>query len=212
AARSLGLAIVAGGFSPAEAAPDPAAGGAGSGLGAVPPAGGASAEAGFDPRPFNVLLAVDADGRQVARQAKTRLYDAFSYRESALARPGPIDAPAPVELGGVLFGLINCYELRFPEHARRLMRAGAEAFALSAAWVRGPFKEDHWVTLARARAIENCAYVLAAGARGGDTIGRSMVVDPTGVVLAGLADQPEGLAFASLEPARVAEARARALP
>jgi predicted amidohydrolase len=193
AAQSLSLAIVAGGFAPAGDGP---------------------ASQAADQRPFNVLLAVDASGQTVACQAKTRLYDAFEYRESGMVRPGPgpgdPDGPRPVALAGVTFGLVNCYELRFPELARHLTGAGAEALALGAAWVRGPLKEDQWVTLARARAIENCAYVLAAGTRAKDTIGRSMVIDPGGVVVAGLADEPQGLALATLDTGRVAEARSRA--
>ncbi|MDR1117726.1 MAG: hypothetical protein LBL01_00295 [Bifidobacteriaceae bacterium] len=214
---------------PAAAAPDlpaPAATPSASKRGPRTPAGGsplgpdraapapvAGPDAG-DTRPFNVLLAVDAAGREVARQAKTRLYDAFGFSESAMVRPGPAAAPRPVELEGVRFGLVNCYELRFPEHARRLVAAGAEALALGAAWVRGPLKEDQWATLARARAIENCCYVLAAGTRAKDTIGRSMVIDPAGVAVAALADQPQGIALARLDTDRIAEVRdhARSLP
>jgi predicted amidohydrolase len=50
---------------------------------------------------------------------------------------------------------MTCYDLRFPEFARGLVDAGADAIAVPSAWVRGPLKEDHWTTLLRARAIEN---------------------------------------------------------
>jgi predicted amidohydrolase len=156
-----------------------------------------------------VLLAVDRDGGIAGCQPKTRLYDAFSYRESDLVRPGRPSAGGPVELAGLTLGLVNCYELRFPERARALVAAGAWILTVSAACARGPLKEDHWVTLARARAIENCAYVLAAGARAKDTIGRSMIIDPGGVVRAGLADEPEGLTMTELDTDLIAETRAR---
>ncbi|MDR0627709.1 MAG: hypothetical protein LBG11_10735 [Bifidobacteriaceae bacterium] len=182
AARRFSIALVAGGFASSEDE---------------------------DPRPSNVLVAVNAVGQVVAIQPKTRLYDAFSYRESEMVRPGPPDAGAPVELAGLRLGLINCYELRFPERARALVAAGAEVLTLSAAWVRGPLKEDHWLTLARARAIENCAYLLAAGTRAKDTIGRSMIIDPGGVIRAGLADEPEGIALAEIDSELVAATRAR---
>ncbi|MDR2567038.1 MAG: hypothetical protein LBC97_13485 [Bifidobacteriaceae bacterium] len=160
-------------------------------------------------RPWNVLLAWDPADGIIAVQAKTRLYDAFGGRESAMVRPGEAGMVRPVRLAGLTLGLVNCYELRFPEHARQLARAGAEILTLSAAWARGPLKEDQWATLARARAIENCAYLLAAGTRAKDTIGRSMIIDPAGIIRAGLADEPEGLAIAEIDTDLVAATRAR---
>ncbi|MDR1187288.1 MAG: hypothetical protein LBK95_07515 [Bifidobacteriaceae bacterium] len=213
AARRLGLFVVAGGFAASDR---PGAGGSASGIGAGLSgvlAEGAEGPREHDPRPWNVLLAVDAGGGVVACQPKTRLYDAFAYRESDMVRAGPRlvsgSGSQVVDLAGIAFGLVNCYELRFPELARGMVAAGAQALALGAAWVRGPLKEDQWVTLARARAIENCAYVLAAGTRAKDTIGRSMIIDSGGVVVAGLADEPEGLAVAVIDTDRVAEARTR---
>ncbi|MDR2381545.1 MAG: hypothetical protein LBE08_10325 [Bifidobacteriaceae bacterium] len=196
AAGELSLGIVAGGFAP------PGSGGDGRAPGS------SAADAPGDARPFNVLVAVDPAGELEYCQAKTKLYDAFDFRESGMVRPGAGDS-RPVQLAGVRFGLVNCYELRFPELARRLVGLGAEALCISAAWVRGPAKEDHWVTLARARAIENSAYVLAAGTRAEDTIGRSMVIDPGGVVIAGLADEPQGIAVAQLDTARLRAVRER---
>ncbi|MDR2374536.1 MAG: hypothetical protein LBD77_10705 [Bifidobacteriaceae bacterium] len=169
---------------------------------------GAGAET-ADIRPWNVLVAVDADGRVAACQPKARLYDAFAYRESAMVRPGPLTGARPVELAGLRLGLVNCYELRFPELARRLVAAGAEVLALSAAWARGPHKEEQWTALAKARAIENCVYLLAAGARAKDTIGRSMILDPDGVVRAGLGQEPQGLALAEVDTALIAATRQR---
>ncbi|MDR0366812.1 MAG: hypothetical protein LBH68_08315 [Bifidobacteriaceae bacterium] len=187
AAQSLDISIVAGGFAPGGAAQL----GLAEGPRAAMTAGGAP-----DKRPFNVLLAVDSSGQLVACQPKIHLYDAFTFAESDMVRPGSPAAAQVLELAGLKLGLVNCYELRFPERARALALAGAEALTVSAAWVRGPLKEDHWNTLLRARAIENCAYVLAAGTRAKDTIGRSQVIDPGGVTVAGLGVEAEGLATA----------------
>jgi predicted amidohydrolase len=181
-ARRLGLALVAGGFEPSPV-PD-------------------------DPRPLNVLVAVGADGAVLARQAKTRLYDAFAFQESAWVQPGAGGARVPVPLAGLDVGLVNCYELRFPELARELVAAGAGVLAVGAAWARGPGKEDHWNTLTRARAIENCAYVLAAGTRAKDTVGRSAVIDPAGVTRAALGAEPQGIAFAEVDTDLVDATRA----
>jgi predicted amidohydrolase len=69
--------------------------------------------------------------------------------------------------------------------------AGASLVTVSAAWQAGPFKEEHWVTLLRARAIENTVWIAAAGqvpdpdekpTRAPTGTGRSMLIDPLGVV------------------------------
>jgi predicted amidohydrolase len=101
---------------------------------------------------------------------------------------------------------MTCYDLRFPEFARSLVDADAQVLLVPAAWVRGPLKEDHWETLLRARAIENTCYVLAAGQCGRTYIGRSMVVDPMGVIVSALGEQP-GLASADVDADRVALVR-----
>ena len=98
-----------------------------------------------------------------------------------------------VELAGLRLGLMTCYDLRFPELARALVARGAEALVVPAAWVAGPRKVDHWTTLARARAIENTAYVVAVGQPGPRYSGHSIVVDPLGEVLAEAGEKPESL-------------------
>ena len=95
-----------------------------------------------------------------------------------------------VEIGGWQVGLMTCYDLRFPELARDLVAAGAEALVVPAAWVPGRSPEeharkiDHWRTLVRARAIENVAWVVAVDQPAPRYTGHSMVVDPNGDVVA----------------------------
>jgi predicted amidohydrolase len=83
-------------------------------------------------------------------------------------------------------GLATCYDLRFPELFRTLLDAGTEIFVVPAAWPAR--RREHWTLLARARAVEEQAFVLAcntAGTNGGvEQAGHSLVVDPWGVVLA----------------------------
>ncbi|NED98430.1 carbon-nitrogen hydrolase family protein [Phytoactinopolyspora alkaliphila] len=158
-------------------------------------------------RPFNTLVAVAPDGSIAATYRKAHLYDSFGYRESDRLLAGDA-VPATVDLGGLRFGLLTCYDLRFPEHSRALVQAGADALVMPAAWVRGPLKEDHWVTLARARAIENTVYVAAAAQCGRAYCGRSMLVDPLGVAVAASGDE-EGVIHGRIEPAGIAAARER---
>jgi deaminated glutathione amidase len=158
-------------------------------------------------RPYNTLVAVGPDGGLEATYRKVHLYDSFGYRESDRLSAGEVE-PALVKVGDLVVGLMTCYDLRFPEYARLLVDLGADAFAVPAAWVRGPLKEDHWETLVRARAIENTAYVIAAAQTGTAYAGSSMIVDPMGVAVARLGDETGTLA-ADLTLDRLRDVRER---
>jgi len=131
----------------------------------------------------NAVVAVDGSG-VLAAYRKLHLYDAFGQRESDWVEPGELGEPETFELDGMRFGLMTCYDLRFPEVGRLLADAGAEVFVVPAEWVRGPLKEDHWRTLIHARAIENTVFVAAADHPPPLGVGHSMIVDPQGVELA----------------------------
>lgn len=176
-ARLLNLAIVIGGYEPS----------------------------GTD-RPHNTLLAIENDGTIKARFHKLHLYDAFTYQESEYVTPGT-ELPPVVDLAGVKVGLINCYEVRFPEQARYLIDQGAQVLTVSAAWVAGARKEDHWTTLVRARAIENTSWVIAASSVSDDCVGLSMIVDPMGIERVNLGEQP-AVAVVDVTPERADEVRA----
>jgi predicted amidohydrolase len=158
-----------------------------------------------DTRPYNTLVALGPDGSLLGVSRKVHLYDSFGYRESERLQAGAVE-PIVVPVGPLTLGLMTCYDLRFPEYARLLVDAGADTLVVPAAWVRGPLKEDHWSTLLRARAIENTAYVLAAAQTGTSYCGRSQVVDPSGVVVAGAGDG-EAVVRARLDADRVAAVR-----
>lgn len=158
-------------------------------------------------RPYNTLIAVAPDGSVAATYRKTHLYDSFGYRESDRLRAGAPSAVV-VELGGWRIGLLTCYDLRFPEHARALVDAGADVLLVPAAWVQGPLKEDQWMTLLRARAIENTVYVAAAAQCGRQYCGHSMLIDPMGVTVAALGEA-EGVVTGEISADRLAAVRAR---
>jgi deaminated glutathione amidase len=160
AAKQTGVAVVAGVFEPAP-----------------------------DGRVYNTAVAYDGAGELVASYRKLHLFDAFGHRESDQVAPGSV--PVLCVLAGVRTGLEICYDVRFGELSRALAVAGAELLVLPAAWAAGLFKEEHWVTLVRARAIENTVWVAAVGqvpdpdeprTWAATGIGRSMLVDPLGVV------------------------------
>lgn len=154
---------------------------------------------------LNVHVVVDA-GECVAAYEKLHLYDAFTSRESDFVVPGNL-VPPLVSIDGFRFGLMTCYDVRFPELARAHAHAGADALLIPAAWVRGPLKEEHWRVMVTARALENTVYAVAVGEVSARNIGRSIAVDPLGVTIAAATEQP-GLAYAVLDRRRLEEARA----
>jgi predicted amidohydrolase len=163
----------------------------------------------------NTSVHVDPHGEVKAVYRKVHMFDVEidgrSYHESAVEQPGE-EIVLSETAGGVELGLSICYDLRFPEMFRILAVRGARAIALPAAFTL-PTTRDHWETLVKARAIENQAFVIAAnqvgphpgGMRSG---GRSMIVDPWGVVLAQVPDRT-GYVVAELDLARQLEIRAQ---
>jgi len=97
---------------------------------------------------------------------------------------------------------------RAPDIARALVDAGAELLVAPAAWVAGPLKEEHLGVLAHARALDNTMYVAVGAQTGPAYTGRSVIVDPLGATLAGLADA-EGVAVGEVSRERLTAARAR---
>ena len=170
--------------------------------------------AGYEPNPegspFNTILAFGPDGTELARYHKMHTYDAFAYQESAYVTRGD-RLPPIIDVEGLRVGIANCYDIRFPELFRSLADRGVDAIALSAAWVSGKGKEEHWSVLTQARAIENVSWFLASATVGPDSAGLSRIIDPLGIVVAGLNAHDEGIVFAELDAERTSAAR-RMLP
>ena len=129
-------------------------------------------------------------GERLAVYRKIHMFDVdvgdVSYRESETEQAGD-----RIELGdarGTKVGLTICYDLRFPELYRILALRGARVIAVPSAFTERTGR-DHWGVLIRARAVEDQVFMIAAGQIGAApphyrSFGRSMLVDPWGVVLA----------------------------
>ena len=179
-ARELGVRVLAGSF--AERAPDEA-------------------------RVYNTSALVSPAGEIEAVYRKIHLFDVElgsegggSFRESARVAPGKEVVVATTEHGGI--GLSVCYDLRFPEIYRAMAARGARILCVPSAFTPHTGK-DHWEVLLRARAIENLAFVVAPAQCGRHSPerashGRSLIIDPWGVVLAQLGDRP-GVAVAECD-------------
>jgi predicted amidohydrolase len=170
-----------------------------------------------DDRGRNTSIHVGPDGELRASYRKIHMFDVEVggrvYKESEHEAPGD-EIVLSETAGGHGLGLTICYDVRFPELYRILAVKGAEIIAVPAAFTFATTR-DHWEILLRARAIEGQAFVVAAnqigehapGIRSG---GRSMIVDPWGVVLATAPDS-ETFVVADLDLERQAEIR-RTLP
>jgi deaminated glutathione amidase len=172
----------------------------------------------FEPGPgrlvYNTAVMFDERGTLAAAYRKIHLFDALGQRESDQVAPG--DEPVVAELGGLRVGVMTCYDIRFPEHARALLARRADLIVVPAGWAAGLFKEEHWVTLIRARAIENTVWVAAADqvpdpaeppTRAPTGSGRSMLVDPMGTVRLDLGPR-RGIAVGEVDMDVTAEVRA----
>jgi predicted amidohydrolase len=164
----------------------------------------------------NTCVVFDPDGEIAAVYRKIHMFDVDVggnvYRESESEEPG--DTPATCDAEGWKLGLTLCYDVRFPELYRILALEGAELVTIPAAFTLYTGK-DHWELLVRARAVENQCYVAAANqwgthADGKAAYGRSMIVDPWGVVLAQAADE-DGVVVAEIDRAHMERVR-RSLP
>jgi predicted amidohydrolase len=162
----------------------------------------------------NTSVLLDPDGAVVAVYRKIHLFDVevggHVYRESEAEEPGT--EPVVAESEGWPIGLSVCYDVRFPELYRILALEGAELVTVPAHFTLYTGK-DHWHVLLRARAIENQLYVAAAAqvgvtGVGRPSYGRSVIVDPWGIVLAQAPDE-ETVISAEIDRARLLDVRAK---
>jgi predicted amidohydrolase len=159
-------------------------------------------------RVHNTSVLLAPGGEVVAIYRKLHLFDVDlggggggRFRESEHVAAGDQVVVAPTPFGPL--GLSICYDLRFPELYRQMIDRGARWIAVPSAFAPHTGK-DHWEPLLRARAIENQVFVIAPAQSGRhspdrSSHGRSLIVDPWGLVLAQAPDGP-GVILADCDP------------
>lgn len=165
----------------------------------------------------NTAPLVAPDGAVLGSYRKTHLFDAPNradippgFIESAKVKPGSAVEVYPTNLARI--GLSICSDLRFPELYREMGLKGAEIVTCSSAFLSPRF--DHWEFFLRARACENQCFVIAAGQYGKEPksglafVGRSMVVDPWGTIVATASDD-EGIVTAHIDLGFIDEVKRR---
>ena len=164
-------------------------------------------------KPSNTSLHIDRGGRIKAAYRKLHMFDVevdgVTYAESDHEQAGDEVVVSALDDGTPL-GMSICYDLRFPELYRSLSARGARVISVPSAFTLATTR-DHWEVLLRARAIENQCFVIApnqigAHPPGHRSGGRSMIVDPWGLVLATAPDEEVAIVadldFALLEDVR----------
>ena len=164
---------------------------------------------------FNTHLIIDDKGEIVSKYEKLHLFNldipGTRLMESEFSEAGRnLVAPVKTPIGRIGQGI--CYDIRFPELAISLAKAGADILTYPSSFTV-PTGLAHWETLLRCRAIENQCYVVAAGQVGihnpkRSSFGHSMVIDPWGAIIAQCGDG-EGLAVALINDEFQAKARSR---
>ena len=156
-------------------------------------------------RVYDTSFVINNSGKVISTYRKIHLYDALGFKESDKMIPGSkITKPIGTSIGKI--GMMICYDLRFPEMSRALAIAGSEVLIVPSAWVKGPMKEEHWITINKTRAIENGCYVIAPDQVGNIYCGRSLVVDPYGKVLVDM-KKKQGIIFVDIDLKKVKEIR-----
>jgi deaminated glutathione amidase len=166
-------------------------------------------------RSRNSSVHVGPDGELHAVYRKIHMFDAevdgVRHAESEHEQRGD-EVVLSHASDGVAVGLTICYDVRFPELYRELSARGAQVLAIPSAFTLATTR-DHWEVLLRARAIENQCFLIAPnqigehppGHRSG---GRSMIIDPWGLVLATAPDEPSAI-VSELDLRQLAEIRSR---
>ena len=159
---------------------------------------------------FNAQVFVNGQGDVLAKYRKTHLVTAAPLDERVCLSPGSEFVSCKIDKFNV--GLSICYDLRFPEMARTLVvERGANVIVNSSAWP--VVRAEHLRILALARAVENQSYFVIANRVGTDDgvtfCGSSVIVDPSGTILAAASPDRDELIQADISERVIADARNR---
>ena len=145
------------------------------------------------------------NGELVNYYRKSHLYDAFGYKESDIYTIG--NGPFKIsKIGNINFGMLICYDIRFPEVFRNYSLNDADMVILISAWFAGPMKEEQWLSLVSARALENTVYLATSNMIGGGFTGITTFTDPIGAIRSRAAEE-EDVVYVYVDPERLAAVR-----
>ena len=147
----------------------------------------------------NTSVVFDRSGNIIGKYQKIHMFSYYGSKEKDYITPGDSAVVVNTDIGKI--GLSICYDLRFPELYRALTYSGAQIIVCPAAW---PYPRlEHWLTLNKARAIENQVYFICVNQVGKVThsranLGHSMIINPWGDVIASVGSN-EGVVMAEID-------------
>ncbi|SEM77565.1 carbon-nitrogen family hydrolase [Paenibacillus sp. OV219] len=155
---------------------------------------------------YNTIYAFNEQGEVIADYSKIHLFRLMDEEKHLLAG----EKLGQLQVAGAEAGMMICYDIRFPELARKLALGGAKAMFVPAQWPNP--RLHHWRTLLLARAIENQMFVIACnrcGTSGTSTFfGHSLIIDPWGEIIAE-AGEEETILHAEIDLSMVDSVRAK---
>ena len=163
----------------------------------------------------NTCALIDRSGEVAGSYSKVHLMDAIGIRESDAAVPGDKLGVFDTDFGRI--GLMVCFDLRFPEQPRSMVLQGADIIFCAASFPTGsplPRRTDHWDLLVQSTALLNLTWTCAVNQFGSicggteNPFGRSMVVDPWGIVTASALGRRD-IVYATLDMQHQKEVRGR---
>jgi N-carbamoylputrescine amidase len=159
---------------------------------------------------FDTSVVVDRTGKYIGRQRMMHIAEEPGYNEKFYYTPG-WDTYRVFELDGWRFGVAICYDRHFPEVFRSFILQGAELVLIPTAVAASePFAEVYEIE-ARASAVTHGVYVAMANRAGVEEpltfLGQSMVLGPTGQVIARLDEQVDRVCVAEISKEAVTKAR-----
>ncbi len=155
----------------------------------------------------NTSVAFDRTGKILGKYSKIHMFSHLGSSEGEKITSGNTAKIIDMDFGKV--GLSICYDLRFPELYRALAYNGAQLIVCPAAW---PYpRYDHWMTLLKARAIENLCFMFAVNQCGKvslsrTNLGQSAIINPWGEIIANAGSQ-EGVVMAEIDIDEVSKTR-----
>lgn len=149
---------------------------------------------------YNTSWLLDRNGEVAAKYRKIHLYDCFGGGENQYCNYGENLVVVETDFGKI--GMSVCFDIKFPSHFIELVKMGAEIIVEPAAWCL-PNETENWITMNKARALDNMAYFCSSNQCGKidsnlSCCGHSMIVAPNGQVLSD-AGEDEGIAAAQID-------------
>ena len=160
---------------------------------------------------YNTSFIINRCGEIVNKYRKIHLYNYMGGTEGERITAGNQAITVDLDFGRI--GLGVCFDIRYPQHYRKLVQDGAQIVVLPTAWIIPneiyqdkdslAYAQDMWVAMNRTRAFDNLVYVVSCNQIGqvtalNSSIGTSLIISPTTQVLANAKDT-QGGSFADID-------------